>query len=155
MDRIRQFGQWVQAGDAYRQLAEFVDYEAGMSSVELGLGIGVDGTIRRFEILRVEAGENRHRDKSGGAGVLGSLSQRVASSEAVDSEQSHVHRSGPRYGPTHGGGDIVQLQVEEAFRACGMHCFDSRRPNRGVELEPHLEGPDVLARLVDQRFGRV
>jgi len=49
----------------------------------------------------------------------------------------------------------VQLQVQEALRASGVHRFDGCRPNRGVELETYLERADMLAGLVDQRFRRV
>jgi hypothetical protein len=36
-----------------------------------------------------------------------------------------------------------------------MHGLDRRWPYCGIELEPHLEGIDMLPRFLDQALGRV
>jgi DNA mismatch repair protein MutS2 len=58
--RMRRFAEHALHSDGYRKLAELLDYENHMASVELKLRVGADGRIRRFEIEHIrENRENR------------------------------------------------------------------------------------------------
>lgn len=54
--RLHEFAKAVRARDAYRRLAQLLDFDANMALVEVRLVLGSDGRIRDFQL--VEAKEN-------------------------------------------------------------------------------------------------
>jgi DNA mismatch repair protein MutS2 len=59
--RLSEFGAEVQASDGYRHLAELLDHEGHLATVDVRLRVAQDGRIRGFEILRAaENVKNRH-----------------------------------------------------------------------------------------------
>lgn len=51
--RLRAYGQQVKASSSYERLAQLLDFENSRAILESRLQVGYDGTLRRFEIVRV------------------------------------------------------------------------------------------------------
>jgi DNA mismatch repair protein MutS2 len=51
--RLRAYGQQVATSSSYERLAQLLDFEDRRATLESRLQIGYDGTLRRFEIVRV------------------------------------------------------------------------------------------------------
>jgi len=59
LTRLAAFGRRVQAGEAYRSLADLLRYDDRLATLSLEVSVGADGRIRGFEILSVrEDAEN-------------------------------------------------------------------------------------------------
>lgn len=53
--RLRDFGTQVQQTDAYRRLADLLDYDDHLAKVDIRLRLGSDGRIRELEVLAAQA----------------------------------------------------------------------------------------------------
>jgi DNA mismatch repair protein MutS2 len=51
LQRLRATGQRVRDGDAYRRLAELLDFDRNFATVDVRLRLGADGTIRGMSVL--------------------------------------------------------------------------------------------------------
>lgn len=56
--RLRACGQRIIAGEPYRSLADLLDYDEHLATLDLKLRIGADGAIRGFEVVTVQQNEN-------------------------------------------------------------------------------------------------
>ena len=54
LSTLRAFGLRVQAGEPYRSLADLLQYDERLATLNLKVSVGADGRIRGFEILSVE-----------------------------------------------------------------------------------------------------
>lgn len=58
--RIAEYAELVAGTDAYARLVEVLDYENDMAKIDVRMQVGVDGRVRRFQILRLaESDDNR------------------------------------------------------------------------------------------------
>ena len=57
LTRIRDYALEIQKTEGYRKLAEFLNYENHLSTVQLQIRVGADGSIRGFHILRLQENE--------------------------------------------------------------------------------------------------
>ena len=55
--RLRGFGERVQAGEPYRALADLLEYDEKLATLNLEIRVGADGKIRDFEIRSVQPNE--------------------------------------------------------------------------------------------------
>lgn len=61
LSRLRSFAGEVRASDAYRRLAELLDWEDHLATLDVRLRLGSDGRVRALELLSVRENEqNRH-----------------------------------------------------------------------------------------------
>jgi DNA mismatch repair protein MutS2 len=57
--RLSAWAKAVQEGEAYRRLAELLEHEAHLATIDLSIRLGRDGELRRYDIVRVHApGDN-------------------------------------------------------------------------------------------------
>ncbi len=52
--RLAEVGQRVRAGEPYRSLTDLLEYDENMATLDLQVGVGADGKIRGFRILKVQ-----------------------------------------------------------------------------------------------------
>jgi DNA mismatch repair protein MutS2 len=58
LGRLREFGQEMQASDAYRRLSDLLDYEENFSTLDVRVRLGIDGRVRGLEMLAVKENES-------------------------------------------------------------------------------------------------
>ncbi|HVK66267.1 MAG TPA: DNA mismatch repair protein [Polyangium sp.] len=56
--RIRAFGLAVKESEAYQQLETLLDHERHLGTVDLRVRVGVDGTLRTFQIVRIRENQD-------------------------------------------------------------------------------------------------
>ncbi len=57
LGRIAAFGREIQSSEGYQRLGEVLDYENDLAKVDLRMQLGVDGRVRRFQIVRMSENE--------------------------------------------------------------------------------------------------
>lgn len=57
LSRIRTFGEAIQASDEHLHLEQLLNYEEQRTTLDLRIGVGSDGSIRKVELVRVEQAE--------------------------------------------------------------------------------------------------
>ena len=57
LSRIKAYADYVCGTQAFRHLCDLLQYEDGLSNVQFKMRIGSDGTLRRFEVVKVEENE--------------------------------------------------------------------------------------------------
>jgi len=58
LDRLREFGQRIKAGEPYQSLCDLLGYDEHSATLDLTVRVGADGMIRRFEVRGVRPNEN-------------------------------------------------------------------------------------------------
>ena len=59
--RLREVGQGLKATEEYALMADLLDYESRMASLDVRLAVGADGEVKHLELTRIdEATENRY-----------------------------------------------------------------------------------------------
>ncbi len=54
LSRLRSFGEKLRDTGAFRRLSSLLDFESNMAGIDVRLGIGHDGTLRSFEIVKID-----------------------------------------------------------------------------------------------------
>ncbi len=58
LQRIAAYGEAVAATEEFARLVEVLDYENDMAKIDVRMQVGIDGRVRRFQILRLEESED-------------------------------------------------------------------------------------------------
>ncbi|HEX9297861.1 MAG TPA: DNA mismatch repair protein, partial [Polyangiaceae bacterium] len=58
LDRLHEFASETRAGDGYRRLADLLDYEENLSTLDVRVRLGFDGRVRGLEMLSVRENQS-------------------------------------------------------------------------------------------------
>lgn len=54
LERVRQFGTQAAASSGFRRLVDLLEYESKHTTIDIRLGLGSDGAIREFDLVRID-----------------------------------------------------------------------------------------------------
>jgi DNA mismatch repair protein MutS2 len=151
--RLHAYATAVQNAQAYRDLCTLLDFESEMAEVDLRVRIGVDGSLRRLEVLRIAEQRGVALYRGPWARLLWRVismlrGYRVDDLALVERWFDHVYAGLLEFLPA-----LLQLRGDLEFYLCACH-FQSFSQSHGLAVcIPELLAPDAnIDKRLDQLF---
>ena len=133
LERIHHFAQEVRGCEAFGRLLELLDYENDLAKVEVRMQVGVDGRVRKFEIVRFAENERNRFYATPLGRLVGKLvlwwrGYRFSNDELVDRWLNHVFDGVSHFLPS-----LVQLMGHMEVYLASL-AFRDRCCAKGLEV---------------------